>query len=191
MNLMPEIKLKCSCGKVKGQTQNINESSGTRLMCCCDDCQSFAQYLKQESSVLDQYGGTDIFQMPISNVKITEGTEQISSIRLSDKGLYRWYTKCCNTPIGNTMGPGAPFIGVIHNFMDNTSTRDEELGKSRGHIQTKFARQEVPTDLKGPPLKIILRSLSKLFVWKIKGLNKPSVFFDDNGKPITKPNILN
>ncbi len=75
--------------------------------------------------------------------------------------------------------------------MDNASTRDEELGKNRGHIQTKFARQEVPADLKGSSLKIILRSLSKLIVWKIKGLNKPSVFFDDNGKPIAKPNILN
>ncbi len=188
---MPEIKLKCSCGKVRGKTKNVNESSGTRIMCCCDDCQSFAQYLNQESSVLDQYGGTDIFQMPISNIRIIEGIEQVSSIRLSAKGMYRWYTKCCNTPIGNSMGPGVPFIGVIHNFMDNASTRDKELGKSRGHIQTKFARQEVPTDLKGSSLKIILRSLSKLIVWKIKGLNKPSVFFDDNGKPIAKPNILN
>jgi len=50
---------------------------------------------------------------------------------------------------------------------------------------------KVPTDLKGSSLKIILRSLSKLIVWKIKGLNKPSVFFDDSGKPIAKPNILN
>ncbi len=116
---MPEIKLKCSCGKVRGKTKNVNENSGTRIMCCCDDCQSFAQYLNQESSVLDQYGGTDIFQMPISNIKITEGIEQISSIRLSAKGMYRWYTKCCNTPIGNSMGPGVPFIGIIHNFMDN------------------------------------------------------------------------
>jgi len=191
MNLMPEIKLKCSCGKVKGKTQNISESSGTRLMCCCDDCQSFAQYLKQESSVLDQYGGTDIFQMPISHVKITAGTEQISSIRLSDKGLYRWYTKCCNTPIGNTMGPEAPFIGVIHNFIDNAASRDQELGKSKGHIQTKFAKQEVPVNLKGSSFKIILRSLSKLIIWKIKGFNKPSVFFDDKGKPIARPKLLN
>ncbi len=188
---MPKIKLKCSCGKVRGKTKNVNERSGTRIMCCCDDCQSFAQYLNQESSVLDQYGGTDIFQMPISNIKITEGIEQISSVKLSEKGLYRWYTKCCNTPIGNSMGPGVPFIGIIHNFMDNASTLDEELGKSRGHIQTKFARKEVPTVLKGSSIKIIIRSLSKLLLWKVKGLNKPSVFFDDNGKPIAKPNILN
>ncbi len=189
--LMPEIKLKCSCGKVRGKTKDINERSGTRITCCCDDCQSFAEYLNQESSVLDQYGGTDIYQMPISNIKITEGTDQISSLRLSSKGMYRWYAKCCNTQIGNSMGAGGPFIGVIHNFMDHGSSRDEELGKNRGHIQTKFARQSVPADLKGSSIKIIFRSLSKLIVWKIKGLDKPSVFFDDNGKPIAKPSILN
>ena len=188
---MSEIKLKCSCGKVRGKTKNVNESSGTRIMCCCDDCQSFAQYLNQESSVLDQYGGTDIFQMPISGVNITEGIEQVSSVRLSATGMYRWYTKCCNTPIGNTMGPGGPFIGVIHNFMGDYSARDEALGMNRGHIQTKFARQEVPSDLEGSSLKIIFRSLSKLIVWKLKGLNKPSVFFDDNGQPTSTPTILN
>lgn len=188
---MPEIKLKCSCGKVIGKAKKVNRSSGTRIICCCDDCQSFAEYLNQESSVLDQYGGTDIWQMPISNIQITEGIEQISSVRLSANGLYRWYAKCCNTPIGNSMGSGVPFIGVIRNFIDNASIRDEELGINRGHIQTKFAKRQVPADLKGPPLRVILRSLSKLIVWKVKGLNRPSVFFDDKGKPIAKPNILN
>jgi hypothetical protein len=190
-NLMPEIKLKCSCGKVKGKTKDVNERSGTRVGCCCDDCQSFAQHLNQESNVLDQYGGTDIFQMPICNIKITEGIEQISCVRLSAKGLYRWHTKCCNTPIGNSMGAGGAFIGVIHSFMDHASTRDEELGKNRGYIQTKFAKQEVPVELKGSPFKIILRSISKLIVWKVKGLNRPSVFFDDDGKSIAESNILN
>ena len=188
---MPVINLKCSCGKVKGKTKDVSEKSGTRVSCCCDDCQSFAQHLNQESNVLDQYGGTDIFQMPISNIKITEGIEKISCVRLSDKGLYRWHTKCCNTLIGNTMGAGGPFIGVIHSFMVHASTRDEELGKIRGYIQTKFAKQEVPSELEGSPFKIILRTISKLIVWKLKGLNKPSVFFDDNGKFLVKPKTLN
>lgn len=187
---MSEIELKCSCGKLKGTATNVSESCGTRIVCCCDDCQSFARFLNQENAVLDQYGGTDIFQMPLGNFKITQGIEQISSIRLSAKGMFRWYAKCCNTPIGNTMGSGLPFIGVIHNIMDTATSRDEELGQSRGHIQTKFARQQVPIDLQGSALKINLRSLSKLIIWKIKGLNKPAVFFDNAGKPIVEPKIL-
>lgn len=187
---MPRIKLECSCGKVKGSTEEVNANSGTRIDCCCDDCQKFAHYLGQENSVLDQYGGTDIFQMPISHLKITEGNEHIACIRLSDKGLYRWYTQCCNTPIGNTMGAGVPFIGVVHNFMANASTRDEDLGKSRGHLVIKFARKEIPAKLLGSYPKVVLRIFSKLFVWKIRGLNKPSAFFDADGRAVATPKIL-
>jgi len=187
---MPDLKLKCSYGKVQGNIDNMNFSSGTRIVCCCGDCQSFATYLDQENSVLDQFGGTNIFQMPISKLKITEGKEQIASVRLSSMGLYRWYTKCCNTPIGNTMGAGVPFIGLIHNFMNNASTRDENLGINRGHIHVKFARKAVSANQQGSPFRIILRTLSKIIVWKIKGLNKPFVFFNDDGSPISEPNIL-
>lgn len=188
---MAKVKLKCLCGKVNGETCDINEHLGTRINCCCDDCQSFSQHLGHERNILDQFGGTDIFQMPISYLKITEGNDQIACVRLSSKGMYRWYTKCCNTPIGNTMGYGVPFIGVIHNFMDNASVRDKDLGKSRGYIQTKFAKEKIPENLQGSYFKISLRVIFKLLTWKMKGLGQPSVFFNANGKPIVKPNILN
>lgn len=187
---MPKIKLACTCGKVRGHTENVNARSGTRIVCCCDDCQRFAQHLGQEASTLDQYGGTDIFQMPIAHVHITQGIEHIANVRLSSKGLYRWHTQCCNTPIGNSMGAGVPFLGVIHNFMDNAATRDEDLGPSRGHIQIQDARKEVPAHLQGSYFKVYLRVLSKLFTWKVRGLNKPSALFKDNGHAITKPKVL-
>ena len=187
---MPEVKLKCSCGNVQGKTEIVNSDSGTRIVCCCDDCQQFAEHLGQQDTVLDQYGGTDIFQMPISHLKISTGNENIACVRLSSKGLYRWYAKCCNTPIGNSMGAGVAFMGVIHSFMGNASSRDRDLGKSRGHIQTKSAKQEVPEDLKGSNIALISRMLLKLFVWKIKGLNKPSTFFDESGGPVSEPDVL-
>ncbi|MBJ7539367.1 DUF6151 family protein [Marinomonas transparens] len=194
---MPEIKLKCACGSVQGTTTNVTGKSGTRVVCCCDDCQSFAHYLEQESDaseqkvdVLDQYGGTDIFQMPIASLKITQGNEHVSCMRLSPKGIHRWYAKCCNTPIGNTMDAGVPFVGVIHNFMDNEATREADLGKSRGHIMVKFATQHVPENLQVSFFKITLRVLAKLLIWKLKGLNKPSVFFKENGDPVVEPNVL-
>ena len=188
---MPKIKLKCSCGNIQGYTELINSNSGTRISCCCGDCQKFAEKLGETDSVLDQYGGTDIFQMPISHFKISRGNQQIACIKLNPKGLYRWYAKCCNTPIGNTMGPSVPFIGVIHNFMDHTSTRDKDLGRSLGYIQTKFVKKEIPKNQQGSDFRINLRSLSKLLVWKIKGYNKPSVFFTGNGDPVAEPSIRN
>lgn len=187
---MSEINLKCACGTVKGKTSAVNSKIGTRITCCCDDCQAFAHYLGQDESVLDQYGGTDILQIPVSFLTISEGKSEIACIRLSPKGMYRWYANCCNTPIGNTFGAGGPFIGVIHSFMDNTQTRDAELGKSRGHLLTKFAKTPVPENLKGSLLSINLTMITKILSWKLKGLSKPSEFFNNDGKPICEPKIL-
>jgi len=187
---VPEVELKCNCGQVRGKTKTLSPSAGTRIACCCDDCQRYAEWLGQEDTVLDEYGGTDIFQMPVSFLKISEGNEHISCVRLGAKGMYRWYAKCCNTPIGNTMGKGVPFIGVVHSFMNHASTRKADLGESRGYIQTKFAKKEVPENLKAASLGTMLRSLSKLMLWKFKGFNKPTAFFDTNGNPVTEPNVL-
>jgi hypothetical protein len=140
--------------------------------------------------VLDQYGGTDIFQIPVSFLTITEGKSEIACVRLSPKGMHRWYAKCCNTPIGNTFGAGGPFIGVIHSFMDKSEMSEVDLGKSRGHILTKFAKTPVPENLKGSSLSINFRVVAKILSWKLKGLNKPSEFFNNNAEPICQPQIL-
>jgi hypothetical protein len=187
---MSEVNLKCACGTVKGKTSAVSSKIGTRITCCCDDCQAFSQFLGQEGNVLDQYGGTDIFQIPVSFLTITEGKSEIACIRLSPKGMHRWYAKCCNTPIGNTFGAGGPFIGVIHSFMDKSEMSEVDLGKSRGHILTKFAKTPVPENLKGSSLSINFRVVAKILSWKLKGLNKPSEFFNNNAEPICQPQIL-
>lgn len=187
---MSEVNLKCTCGTVKGKTSAVSSKIGTRITCCCDDCQAFAQFLGQEGKVLDQYGGTDIFQIPVSFFTISEGRSEITCVRLSPKGMHRWYAKCCNTPIGNTFGAGGPFIGVIHSFMDKATTSEADLGKSRGHVLTKFAKTPVPENLKDSSLSINFRMVAKILSWKLKGLNKPSEFFNNTGEPICKPQIL-
>ncbi|WP_339721471.1 DUF6151 family protein [Marinomonas primoryensis] len=187
---MSEVNLKCACGTVKGKTSAVSSKIGTRITCCCDDCQAFSQFLGQEGNVLDQYGGTDIFQIPVSYLTISEGKSEISCVRFSPKGMHRWYAKCCNTPIGNTFGAGGPFIGIIHSFMDKATTSEVDLGKNRGHILTKFAKTPVPENLKGSSLSINCRVVAKILSWKLKGLNKPSEFFNNNAEPICEPQIL-
>jgi hypothetical protein len=186
---MPEINLSCACGQVRGKTADVNAQSGNRIHCCCVDCQKFAMFLEQEDKVLDQYGATDIFQMPIAHLKITQGNEHLALMRLTPKGLNRWYAKCCNTPIGNTLGGKAPFIGVIHNFMQHTEDRDQELGKTRGYMHCQSAKLSVPDPLQASFFKVSMRVLGKLISWKLKGLDHPSAFFDVNARPIVKPVI--
>lgn len=187
---MSDVNLKCACGTVKGKIASVSSRIGTRIICCCHDCQAFAHYLGQGESVLDQYGGTDIFQIPMSSLTITEGKSQIACLRLSSKGLHRWYASCCNTPIGNTFGAGGPFIGVIHSFIDNSQTRDVDLGKSRGYVFSQFAKSPIPEDLKASPLNINFRMVTKILTWKLKGFSKPSAFFNEDGAPICVPHVL-
>ena len=187
---MQEIKLGCACGDVRGVAYIASPASGNRVVCCCADCQSFAEYLGNQQAMMDEFGGTDIYQMPISKVVINQGQINIACLRLSEKGLYRWYAACCKTPIGNALGAGAPFIGLVHNFIVEKTTLDAVIGKSRGHINVKDASARVPDDLKGALLPIALRTLRKLAVWKLMGYNRPSAFFGAEGEPVVEPFVV-
>ena len=189
---MTTISLKCQCGQVTGQATNITPSSGTRVVCCCSDCQAFTTFLEREAETLDEFGGTEVFQMSQSQLSIQQGHDKLQSMRLTKKGLLRWYTSCCNTPVGNTMNAKMPFVGVIHTFIDEPN-RDSVLGPVRAFVQTQHARgvPDYPKHAPKFPLGITARIIRKMIVWKLQGKQKPSVFFDDEGRPVVKPIIAN
>ena len=187
---MTTISLKCNCGEVKGSAIDVTPSSGSRVVCCCSDCQAFASYLDRESHTLDEFGGTEVFQIPQSQLKIQQGQDKLKSMRLTKKGLLRWYTSCCNTPIGNTMNANMPFVGVIHTFMDMPN-RDSVLGPIRAFVQTQHAKgvPNYPKHSAKFPIGITARIIWKMLLWKLQGKHKPSVFFGDDGRPVVKPII--
>lgn len=193
---MSELPLKCQCGKVQGYAKNVTETSGVRLVCHCDDCQSFANYLDSNSnkdlSILDENGGTEIFQIPLAHLVIQQGLEYLRCIKLKPKGMIRWYTDCCKTPIGNTISGKMAFIGVIHNFIDSADKRDEILGPVKSYLQTNDATNKVTSQPNHGkyPFGLSMKIMSNLLIWKIKGLNKPSALFDSNCEPISVPKIL-
>ncbi len=188
---MVDIALKCSCGNVRGTATHITPNVGTHLVCCCDDCQAFARFLGREDEILDEYGGTEIFQLPPSQVSFSDGAEQLRCMRLTRKGVYRWYTECCKTPVGNTGPARIPFLGLIRNIMDD-DTPDTHLGPIRGYLQVKHARHPPPFKNAHPgfPLSVTLRAIFKMLLWKVAGKGKPSAFFDADGKAVSKPHIL-
>ncbi len=191
---MADVNLKCDCGAVTGIVQNVSPSSGSRVICCCSDCQAFARYLNREDDILDEFGGTDIYQCTPSQITIQQGHDKLQCMRLSKKGLLRWHTSCCNTPIGNTVKAGYAFIGLIHNFLhlgDDKASIDRSLGPVKAAIQTQHAKGS-PTyknqAAKFPP-GITLAMVKNLLVWRLQGKHKPNPFFNDNGRPIVKPAI--
>ena len=180
--------LKCSCGKVEGQMQAKAAKMGTRIICYCKDCQAFPKILGTGDKYLDEYGGTDIFQIPISHLEITEGQDYIRCLRLTEKGMFRWYTECCKTPIGNTLSAKWPFTGLIHSFMDAGGNRDATLGPVYAHVNKTALRKPLPADRRQTGSFIVV--LVKILGWKLKGLGKPNVFFDDKETPIVAPKIV-
>ncbi len=189
---MATLSLKCRCGEVSGSATDITPSSGNRVVCCCSDCQAFACYLGAESDTLDEFGGTEIFQLSQAQFTIAQGRDKLQSMRLSHKGLLRWYTSCCNTPIGNTLTANMPFVGVIHTFID-TPDRDKVLGPVRAFVQTQHAKgtPDYPRHSAKFPLGITARIIRKILLWKLQGKNRPSVFFDNKGRPVAKPIVAN
>jgi len=188
------LALRCRCGRVRGVARDISPSAGFRFICYCKDCQAFAHFLERPD-VLDQAGGTDIFQMPPSLVKLTDGTDALRCLRLSDKAL-RWYTDCCRTPIANTApGPRFPIAGMIHSFMDHESdgrSRDEVLGAPLCRIFERSASGALPPNAPPPPsMGIFAGRISRLLRWWLQGLARPTPFFDERtNAPRATPRVL-
>jgi Family of unknown function (DUF6151) len=53
--------------------------------------------------ILDVHGATDVIQTSPAQLTLTQGQEFLACMRLTEKGLLRWYAACCSTPIGNTL----------------------------------------------------------------------------------------
>ena len=189
-----DIPLRCRCGRVRGIASHVSPSAGFRFVCYCRDCQAFARFLDR-TDVLDHAGGTDIFQLPPARVKFTAGTDALRCLCLSGKVL-RWYSECCRTPIANTPArPGFPVIGMVHCFMDHAAdgrSRDEALGPPLCRIFERSPIGALPPNAPPPPsVGLFVRRASKLLGWWVRGLGRPTPFFDDRTKaPRAVPRAL-
>ena len=180
---------------LRGTAHNITPETGNRVVCMCDDCQAYARYLGGAQSVLDEHGGTDIFQATPSQIVLAEGTEHLRCLRLSSKGLLRWYAGCCRTPVVNTVASfRVPFVGIVHSFMDfeGSCTRREALGPVIAYTQARYAVGEPPVGAHPrAPFGLIVRSLRLLARAVLKGAHKPSPFFTlGTGEPVVEPMVL-
>ena len=185
-----EIPLRCRCGHVHGVASEVAPNTGFRFVCYCGDCQAFARFLERPD-VLDQSGGTDIFQMPIGRVKLTAGRDALRCLQFS-KRVFRWYAECCRTPVANTAGAGFPVVGLIHSFMNpeaDSRSRDEVLGAQLGRIYERSATGPLPADAPPPfALAFFPRRAATLLGWWLRGLGRPNPFFDEGTKaPLSMP----
>jgi len=183
------IELRCRCGEVRGTLRDLSPHTVNRVTCYCDDCQAFAHELGR-ADLLNAKGGSDIVQVAPATLSFTQGQHRIVGLRLKPNGLYRWYANCCNTPVGNTLTPSIPFVGLLVPAFDKPQL-DDAVGAPSGAIFGKYAVGEPPMASKGINLLLLLRALGRLLGWRFKGQSWPHPFFSrETGAPLYAVTVL-
>lgn len=186
------IEIQCECGQFRAKLKAFPNNTPGRLVCYCDDCQSYLHHLKR-SDLLDANGGTEVIPAYPADIEILCGLEQLKCTRLSAKGTFRFSTLCCNTPIVNTRAkePWAGFLRCVYTARKAPQV-DQTLGPVRSRIMGRYAKGTPPA---GTPKKFNLKALITVMPFMLKGKlfnkSKPSPFFAEDGvTPIVTPHIL-
>ena len=180
-------RIQCKCGALHGHIQGTGTCS--RVVCYCSDCRSFAEFLACSNDVLDQHGGTEIVQLAQPRVVFSHGKEHLAAVRLSEKGMVRWYAACCKTPIGNTLAnPKVSFIGLIHSSLD-PSKMEEDFGKNIAKVNVDSAIGDPKPEQQGL-IGTILRFFWIVLSMRIGSKYRRSQLFNQSGELIVSPVIL-
>jgi len=150
-------------------------------------------HLSNQKNILDEHGGSELLQTYPELMKITQGQDKISAIQLKEKGIYRWYTSCCNMPIANTMNSAKiPFVGVSVKLMEfsNEQEKTDKLGPVTLKAFGKYSIGEMPNDVHATfPLSFMPKIISFMLKGIFRKRNSPSPFF--NGKePVATVDVL-
>jgi hypothetical protein len=184
-----QVEMRCRCGEVRARVTGASPRTVNRVVCYCDDCQAFAQHLGR-ADLLDAQGGSDIVQVAPASLTFVQGQRRIVGLRLTPKGLFRWYANCCNTPLGNTLTPKIPFVGIIAQAFDNGSQRaDDVFGPPIGAILGKYAIGVPPAGSTGLNISLMLRLIASVLGWRLRGKAWPHPFFNTS-EPIYPLTVL-
>ena len=192
-----DLPIQCACGAVRGVARDVAPSAGNHVVCYCADCQAFARFLGRDADILDEHGGTEIFQLSQAKLAISAGADRIACMRLSSSGMLRWYASCCNTPIGNTLSTtNLPFIGLITTCLLKSppgASLDADLGPVLARGSRKSAQGDsttIPRD--GMPLPLLaIRFVRLVLTWRLRRDGRRSEFFNPHsGQAIVTPRVL-
>jgi hypothetical protein len=181
--------LACRCGAVRGSVDPA--APHNRVVCYCADCRAFQQFLGRAEEVIDARGGVDIVQTLPSALTFDQGAERLACVRMTPKGPLRWYTACCNTPIGSTAASHVtPIVGLVGACLETPPSLDETFGPPTMAVFTANARGEPKpraTPIPGLILRLALRGMGAWF----RGDHRRTPFFDVvTGAPVAPVRVL-
>ncbi|MDZ7841878.1 MAG: DUF6151 family protein [Gammaproteobacteria bacterium] len=181
--------LQCHCGTLQGHVDCLETAN--RGICYCRDCQAFARYLGRDGDVLDERGGTEVLQMLPKHVHFTAGLEELACVRLTGKGLLRWYARCCRTPVGNTPPVWRiSYVGLVRDCLpEDDRSLDETAGPVRMRVHTKSAIGEPKPKSTGVATAVVRITGTLARAW-LNGSFKQTPFFKAAGIPVARPEVL-
>ena len=186
-----EISFSCSCSQLQGVLREPSPPTGPHVVCYCRDCQAFPHALGVADKVLNAHGGTQIFQTSPARMEIVAGRQRLACLRLTPKGLLRWYASCCNTPVGNTLPTAQlPFVGFPVSAISPTDRA--LLGPIAAGVNGRSARGDRASLIghdRGP-LWLLFRGARLILGSRLQKDWRRNPFFDDEGRPSVTPRIL-
>jgi hypothetical protein len=140
--------------------------------------------------VLDAFGGTDIIATLHQHVTFNRGTDLLACLSVTDGGPLRWYTTCCNTPIGNTArNPKVSYVGLVHTCLDGSSL-DAAFGPTRVALNTARVKGKVKSSTLSMMVSLA-RILGPVFGARVSGAWRRSPFFaPPDFEPVAQPRVL-
>jgi len=196
---MTHVTWQCECSLVEAKVP----ASGNRIICYCESCREFVAKLGCADR-LDDQGGNELLQAQPKEVTITKGTERLVYTRLTEKGPARWYARCCNTPMANTLTTRAlPFASFQVHDLEPKDALPPILGAvnlsgATGRVDlaermatpTKYRRDTdaIPTrkipSQRRTALRFVASVLGTAVSAYLTGKVKQNPFFDASGAPI-------
>jgi hypothetical protein len=115
-------------------------------------------------------------------------------VRLSDKGILRFYASCCRSPIGNMLARRrSPFLGLVQPFMDPGPGRalEDVIGPVILYARSEAATAPLPANRPKPNMILGFAHVFKVIGASVLfGKHTPTPFFDANDKLVVTPEIL-
>ncbi|MFV1441309.1 DUF6151 family protein [Phaeobacter sp. JH20_36] len=176
------LSFACDCGQIRGALSPEARKAGTRVVCFCADCRANELYHNQPDPAP---GPVDLFQVNPDGVTFHQGQDLLRVMRLSPKGLLRWYAGCCGTPMANTLAkPTLPFAGMRSDRFADPSA----LGKVRARAFVPKAGKQPRTE---GAARMVISLLSRMISARLSGRWKETPFFDiASGAPISEPEVI-
>src|ERR1041384_2037707 len=84
---MTSVKLRCRCGSLVGSL-DLSRPSRVHVVCHCGDCEAYARHIGNAHA-------NQIVQATPAQVKLLAGAEHLRCLRLTPRGLTRWFAACC------------------------------------------------------------------------------------------------